>query len=227
MKIALVANTCWNIYNFREGLVKYFLDRGDEVLSIAPKDIYTAEIEKWGVRHIHTPLDQTGTNPLKDFQYFNQLRSIFKSEVPAVALCFTIKPNIYASLAGKISKTPIICNVSGLGTVFLVKGWMGRVALNLYKLAFRYSTRIFFQNDDDKSLFLSYVKVEVGKIGLLPGSGINLQKFQYRELSPTLPVKVLLIGRIIEEKGVRDFVGAAEILKKLNVAVEFTLIGKN
>lgn len=226
MKIAFVTNTCWNVFNFREGLVKYFLDRGDEVIALAPGDIYAAEIEHWGVKHIHTPLDQTGTNPLKDIQYFSLLRSIFKSESPDVALCFTIKPNIYASLAGKITKVPTICNVSGLGTVFLVQGWLGRVALGLYKFAFRYSTFIFFQNTDDKELFLSHVKLELNRIGLLPGSGINLDRFKYSEPPRSLPIKALMIGRIIEEKGVRDFIEASRILKKSNVAVEFTLIGK-
>ncbi|MEP5614240.1 MAG: glycosyltransferase family 4 protein [Cyclobacteriaceae bacterium] len=226
MKIAFVTNTCWNVFNFREGLVKYFLNRGDEVISLAPSDAYTKKIEEWGVRHIETPLDPTGKNPIKDLGYLKVIRSIFKSEVPNIALCFTIKPNIYASIAGKLTGVPTICNVSGLGTVFLVSGWLGKFAINLYKFAFAYSTFIFFQNTDDKELFLTRVKLKRSKVGLLPGSGIDLKHFEYTEPLILTPTTALMIGRVIEEKGVRDFVEAARILKTADVDVEFTLVGK-
>ncbi len=226
MKIAFVTNTCWNVFNFREGLVKFFLNRGDEVISLAPKDQYSVELEKWGVKYIDTPLDQTGTNPLKDLRYLNHVRKIFTKERPDVALCFTIKPNIYSSLAGRIAGVPTICNVSGLGTVFLVSGWLGKFALSLYRLAFRYSTHIFFQNKDDQQLFISEVKLNHDRIGLLPGSGLDLKRFQYLDLTISNPTKLLMIGRVIEEKGVRDFIEASRILKSKNVSVQFTLVGK-
>ena len=159
MKVALVANSCWNIYNFRKGLVHHFLKKGDEVLVLAPKDEYSDNISDWGLRWIDTPLQGTGTNPIKDFNYFRRVRDIFRKEHPDIALAFTIKSNIYASLAGSFTKTPVICNVSGLGTVFLVKGFTGKVAMNLYRLAFRRSSFVFFQNKDDRDLFLSHVQI--------------------------------------------------------------------
>ncbi len=226
MKIAFVTNTCWNVYNFREGLVKFFLERGDKVISLAPRDKYSAELEKWGVKHIDTPLDQTGSNPVKDLNYCNHVRKIFKKEAPDIALSFTIKPNIYSSLAGKISGVHTICNVSGLGTVFLASGWSGKFALKLYRLAFKYSAHIFFQNKDDQKHFLRHVRLNHKRIGLLPGSGINLKKFNYQNLKISNPTKLLMIGRIIEEKGVRDFVEASRILKEKGVIVDFTLVGK-
>ncbi len=226
MKIAFVTNTCWNVYNFREGLVRYFLNRGDKVISLAPKDRYSNELEQWGIEFIDTPLDQTGTNPARDLKYFNQIRKIFRREKPDVALCFTIKPNIYASLAGKLAGVPTICNVSGLGTVFLAGGWTGKLALRLYQLAFGYSNHIFFQNDDDKKMFLKHVKLNHSRMSLLPGSGINLERFAYQDLEFSKPTKLLMIGRIIEEKGVRDFVEASKILKEQEVSVQCTLVGK-
>ncbi|MEQ9402958.1 MAG: glycosyltransferase family 4 protein [Cyclobacteriaceae bacterium] len=226
MKIAFVTNTCWNVFNFREGLVRHFLERGDEVISLAPSDEYTAEIEQWGVRHIETPLDQTGTNPVRDFSYLNAIRKIFKTERPDVALSFTIKSNIYASIGGKWTGVPVICNVSGLGTVFLVEGWLGKVAINLYRLAFRYSSLVFFQNTDDRELFTSFIQLDETKIGILPGSGINLKKFSYVERRTTSPIKFLMISRIIEEKGVREFVESAKQLSAHKDAIDFTLVGK-
>ena len=141
--------------------------------------------------------------------------------------CFTIKPNIYSSLAGKLTGVPVICNVSGLGTVFLVSGWLGKFALQLYKLAFKYSTHIFFQNEDDQKLFLEHMEINHTRIGLLPGSGVDLKRFAFlRAENPQTPTRLLMIGRIIEEKGVRDFVGASRILKNKGVAAQFTLVGK-
>ena len=225
MKIAFVANTCWNIYNFRRGLVQNFLSKGDEVLVLAPTDAYTREVRDWGVKFIDTLLEGTGANPLKDLSYLRTLFRVFKKEKPDIVLSYTIKANIYASLAGKPTSTPVICNVSGLGTVFLVKGLAGKVAMMLYKIAFRYSKYIFFQNEDDKSMFVSYVKVEDKKTGILPGSGIDLQRFLPTPLKETGTTSFLMIARVIIEKGVREYAEAASYFKE-NDEVKFSLIGE-
>ncbi len=224
MKIAFVTNTCWNIYNFREGLAKHFIQRGDEVIALAPTDQYTQSIKEWGLQHFHTPLDQTGTNPIKDLAYLNHLRRILKKEQPDVALSFTIKCNIYSSLLWRTTGVPTICNVSGLGTVFLVRGWLGKMAMALYKLAFRYSQHVFFQNEDDKALFLDHISLNEQRIELLPGSGIDLQKFKVVPLELGNETRFLMIARLIEEKGVREFVEAAVSLKG-NPKARFTLVG--
>lgn len=225
MKIAFVANTCWNIYNFRRGLVQNFLSTGNEVLVLAPTDSYTKEIQDWGIQFINTPLERTGANPIKDLGYLRTLFRVFKKEKPDVVLSYTIKSNIYASLAGKISSVPVICNVSGLGTVFMVDGLAGKVAMMLYKIAFRYSQYIFFQNEDDKNLFVSHVKVGDKKIGILPGSGINLERFQPAPLKEAGTTNFLMIARLIIEKGVREYAEAAAYFKE-NDDVSFSLIGK-
>jgi glycosyltransferase involved in cell wall biosynthesis len=226
VKIALVTNTSWNVFNFREGLVKCFLDRGDEVIALAPKDEYSDGLIEWGVKYIQTPLDQTGTNPIKDLGYLNNIRKIFKSEKPDVALCFTIKSNIYGTIAGYITNVPTICNVSGLGTVFIVKGWVGRFVLKLYRFAFRHSAFIFFQNKDDRDLFLTFVNIDEDKIGVLPGSGLNLEKFNFVEPAISSHIKLIMISRIIEEKGVREYAEAAKIVIDKGASCTFTLVGK-
>ncbi len=225
LKIAFVTNTCWNIYNFRKGLAQHFIREGHEVIALAPKDKYANEIEKWGIKFIETPLDGTGVNPLKDVAYLNQLVNVFKKEKPDVSLSYTIKSNIYSSLAGKIAKVPTICNVSGLGTVFLVKGMIGKLAIVLYKTAFRFSHFIFFQNEDDKALFTSIIKVNANKIGILPGSGINLKEFIYSKPVITKTTRILMVSRLIIEKGVREYAEAAANFKN-DASVSFTLIGK-
>lgn len=225
MKIAFVANTCWNIYNFRKGLVNHFISNGEEVIVLAPKDEYTEQVAKWGAKCIHTPLDGTGANPLKDFGYIKNLHSIFRSEKPDVILSFTIKSNIYTCLAGKINRIPVICNVSGLGTVFLVKGLSGKMAMVLYRLAFRFSSHIFFQNADDKRLFSSKIKVKDEKAGVLPGSGIDLGQFEPIPYPRSKKTRFVMVSRVIIEKGVREYAEAASSFSE-EENVSFTLVGK-
>ena len=225
MKIAFVTNTGWNVFNFRKGLVTHFLDQGHDVVVLSPIDKYVDEIKKWGVHHIPVQLDQTGTNPIKDVVYLRQLMKQFRKEKPDVALCFTIKSNIYSSIAGWLTRIPTVCNVSGLGTVFMVKGWFGKIAMGLYRFAFRHSSHIFFQNQDDQDLFISNVSLDLNKIGLLPGSGINLDEFEFNKLELSGAPRFLMISRLIEEKGVREFEEAATEIKKEHPSWTFTLVG--
>ena len=225
LRIAFIANTSWNIYNFRKGLVQHFLGRGEEVYVLTPKDEYTETIQAWGVCWFETPIDGTGANPLKDLSYFLKIQGIIRRIRPDVMLGYTIKSNIYGCLVAKFNKVPIICNVSGLGTVFLVSGLAGKAALLLYRIAFRYANVIFFQNADDKELFLSKVNLAYSKVDLVPGSGINISEFAFQEVEPSEPVKILMISRLIVEKGVHEFAKAAEYFKD-DTRVSFTLVGK-
>lgn len=225
MKIAFVTNTCWNIYNFRKGLVQTFIEEGHEVLAIAPRDEYTEHLQRWGLKWIDTPLESTGANPIKDVAYLKKLVHVFKQEKPDVALSYTIKSNIYASLAGKYCGVSTVCNVSGLGTVFLVKGIVGKLAIQLYKVSFRFSSHIFFQNEDDLQLFTSIIKVAPSRIGKVPGSGIDLVAFPHLPWQRKETTKFLMISRLIVEKGVREFAEAASHFAH-DERVRFTLVGK-
>lgn len=221
----MVANTCWNIFNFRKGLVNHFLANGDDVIVFAPHDEYTTAIESWGVRWVDTPMESTGVNPINDLNYFRLLYRSFKRESPDIVLGFTIKSNIYSCLAGRLSRVPVICNVSGLGTAFLVKGFTGRVAIALYKLAFRFAAHTFFQNDDDKALFTSHIALNEDLLDILPGSGIDLTEYQASNSSSGNKVKCLMVARLIVEKGVREYAEAASYFVD-DERVSFTLIGK-
>lgn len=172
-----------------------------------------------------TPLEGTGANPIKDVRYLLRLIRCLKKEKPDIVLSYTIKANIYSSFAGKFKRIPVICNVSGLGTVFLVKGIAGKIALGLYRFAFRFSRHIFFQNEDDKKLFTSIIPVEETKTSILPGSGINLEEFKPAPLSESKANSFVMISRVIIEKGVREFAEAASNFVS-DESVHFTLIGK-
>ncbi len=225
-KIAIIINSSWNIYNFRKGLVHRFLEEGHEVVAITPKDKYVDKLVSWGIKHIPVELDGNSLNPVKDLAYLRQLKKSLKKEKPDIILSYTIKANIYGSLAAKSLKIPIISNVSGLGTTFLWKGWVRFAAVSLYNRAFRSTTFIFFQNTEDRQLFLEHVSIGHSKTGLLPGSGIDLSHFNSEPPAFNKPTQILMISRLILEKGIHDYIEAAEKILKDRMDVEFQLLGK-
>ncbi len=227
MKIAIVLNTSWNIYNFRKGLVTSLMDKGNQVITIAPKDQYTYKLMDLGCRHVPVKMDSRGANPIKDFLLIMELYRIYKKVRPDVILHYTIKPNIYGTIAASMLGIPVINNVCGLGTMFLKDNLVSRVAISLYRIAFRFPKKIFFQNEDDKNLFLKKGIVREKICDLLPGSGINVEDF-----SPTLhsaknkQFTFLLISRLIYDKGILEYIEAIAALKKEGIDANFQLLGQ-
>ncbi|WP_114783892.1 glycosyltransferase family 4 protein [Botryobacter ruber] len=214
MRIAIVINTSWNIYNFRMNLVRALLAQGHEVVAIAPRDVYTQRLIEAGCRFVPVRMGK-GSNPFADLLLIWKLYRIYSRLKPDVLLHFTIKPNIYGTLAAKMAGIPAINNVSGLGTVFIIKGFVSAVALLLYRVAFRYPRKVFFQNEDDRQLFLSRKLVKPALTDVLPGSGIDLQRFTPAgTFVRHQPFVFLMVARLLYEKGVAEYVEACRLLKK-------------
>ena len=213
MRVAIVINTSWNIWNFRRGLVKALQAAGHEVLAIAPPDDYSARLEsELGCRYVPIRMENKGTNPIKDAQLTRRFLSIYKRERPDVVLHFTIKPNIYGTLAARLAGVPSINNVSGLGTVFIVENLVSKVARGLYRLAFQFPRKVFFQNDDDRELFIRYGLIRPARTGLVPGSGVDLARFRPQEgvgNAPAAPFTFLMVARVLYEKGIVEYFEAA------------------
>src|SRR5687768_6928699 len=178
MRIALVLNTSWNIHNFRMGLVRSLLAQGHEVHTIAPKDDFTGLLQKEGCLHHNVRMDSRGANPIKDSALIVELFFIYRKIRPDIILHYTIKPNIYGTIAAALLRIPVINNVCGLGTVFLKDNLVSAIAILLYKISFRFATKVFFQNPDDQQLFIDKKLVSPNAVDTLPGSGIDLSRFQ-------------------------------------------------
>lgn len=225
MKVAIVLNTSWNIYNFRKGLVKSFLEKGYEVFTIAPVDKFTPKLTEMGCRHLPVRMDSRGANPLKDFLLIIELFNIYRKIKPDVILHFTIKPNIYGTMAAGMLGIPVINNVCGLGTMFLKDNLVSRIAITLYRIAFRIPRKIFFQNQDDRDLFLKKRITKKTVTDLLPGSGIDLNEF-FPDRSPKNEhFTFLLISRLIYDKGITEFVEAIQALRQRGVDAKFQVLG--
>ena len=226
MRIAIVINTSWNIYNFRLNLIKALQAQGHEVVAIAPPDAYSPRLESAGCRFVPIRMANKGTNPWQDLLLIKRFYAVYKHVQPDVILQYTIKPNIYGTLAAKLASIPTVNNVSGLGTVFIVRNLVSKVAQGLYRLAFRYPVKVFFQNPDDQQLFIDYKLVKPILTDVLPGSGIDTQQFKP---APVFirhqPFTFLMIGRVLYEKGVVEFVEASRSLKQKYPAVRCQLLG--
>ncbi|MCU0367590.1 MAG: glycosyltransferase family 4 protein [Cyclobacteriaceae bacterium] len=225
MKIALVLNTSWNIYNFRMNFVKILIERGYEVHTIAPHDTYTKFLEEAGCIHHDIKMDSRGVNPIKDTALFFELLSTYKRVKPDLILHYTIKPNVYGTLAASLLKIPSINNVCGLGTVFLKNNLVSRIAMLLYKVAFRFPKKVFFQNSDDLNLFLDKKLISSKLADLVPGSGIDLSKFAAMKFKRNEVFTFLLISRLITDKGILEYVEAVKKLKSKGIEARFQLLG--
>lgn len=226
-RIVIALNLAWNLLNFRAGLIRALVQAGYEVIAVAPRDAYADRLPELGCRYVEMPMDNQGTNPVNDLALMWRFFQLFRRERPAVYLGYTVKPNVYGSLAARLAKVPVINNIAGLGAVFIRKSPVTNLVRGLYRLALGHSGRVFFQNDDDLHLFVEGGLVRESIAGRVPGSGINLKQFSPVHLPNAAPGKVrfLLIARMLWDKGVGEYVEAARALRRSHPEVECCLLG--
>jgi len=229
MKIIISSNSAWNVVNFRKGVVMGLISNGFKVIVVSPEDEYVSKLCSFGCAHIRANIDNSGINPIKDIYLIFQYIKIFLKEKPDIVLTYTIKPNIYGSIAADIISIPIVNNISGLGTSFIRGGWLGKVVSFLYRISLKKSECVFFQNNDDKDLFLKKNLVTKNQVDILPGSGVNLEYYQPSNLNIVNRNQdefvFLLIARLIWDKGIQEYVDAARLIKKSNLKVRFQILG--
>jgi glycosyltransferase involved in cell wall biosynthesis len=223
--IALIANTSWYLYNFRRGLVRALQQEGYAVVAIAPPDEYSQKLTEIGARFLPLPMDNKGTNPIRDLRVALALRQLLGRERPQCVLTFTVKPNVFGSLAARSRHIPAIPNISGLGATFIKRNWVTAVVRMLYRGALRAAPTVFFQNPDDLQLFASGRLVDPLRARLLPGSGVDIQWFAPRARRSGGAFRFLLLGRLLWDKGVGEFVEAAARVKQKFPRCEFVLMG--
>lgn len=221
-RILVAANSTWNLHNFRRGLIRELLKNGHEVITVSP-DPRGIEIDDLKVPHRTCELQRSGTNPLKEISLLWRLGRIVRKERPDALFSFTIKPNIYGSLVCRMFNVAAVPNVSGLGASFLGSPLFRRAILLLYRFAFARAPTVFFQNPDDRALFIRERIVEPAQAKVVPGSGIDLASFVPAEL-PQEP-RFLMIARLLSDKGVREYVEAAHLLRQSLPEASFLLLG--
>lgn len=224
MRILMTVNAAWNIRNFRRPLLDKLLERGDQVCVLAPPDDAVPDLKAVGVDFVPLEMDNKGLNPLRDAHLALKLYRNLRAQRPDVVLSWTIKNNIYGAFAARLAGVPFLPNVSGLGTAFLSGGTLQWVAETLYRGAFAQLETVFFQNEEDRALFLSRGLVTQGQAKGVPGSGIDLHRF-VTSPPPDGPPVFLMIARLLRDKGVIEYVDAARRVRMQHPDALFRLIG--
>ena len=226
MHILMTVNAAWNIWNFRRPLVEALSADGHRITVLAPPDDSVADLEQIGCRFRPLEMSVKGLNPVEDLKLQRRLKRIFREEQPDAILSFTIKNNIFGARAARAAGAPFVPNVTGLGTAFLSGGLLQTIAEQLYRRAFGKLPIVFFQNEDDRDLFLGRKLARADQARLLPGSGIDLLRFARVPIPSTdAPPVFLMIARLLRDKGVIEFVEAARQIKARHPKARFQLLG--
>ncbi|MBS9404244.1 glycosyltransferase family 4 protein [Halomonas sp. TRM85114] len=224
--VVLVSNSSWYLYNFRRGTLLALRDAGFRVISLAPHDVYTRRlVEELGVEHRPLAMEGKSTRLLGEGKSLLTLVAALRETRPVFVFNFTVKANIYSGLACRLLGIPYANNVSGLGTAFLHDSWLFRRVRSLYGFANRGARRVFFQNREDHELFQAHGLLRDTPSTVLPGSGMNTSRFAFSPLPAKSPFTFVMIARLLGDKGVREYVQAAEQVRREYPETRFLLIG--
>lgn len=222
----LTVNAAWNVWNFRRPVISALIADGHRVSVLAPSDEFAPALERLGCRFIPLRMDLKGLNPARDMVLVWRFRRLFAKHRPDAILGFTIKNNLYGAVASRSLGIPFIPNVTGLGTAFLSGGPLQSLAKSFYRAAFASLPVVFFQNEDDRGLFVDNRLVAQEQARVLPGSGIDLDHFAAAPYPDKgRPPVFLMIARLLRDKGVHEFVKAAGIVRQRHPEARFQLLG--
>jgi glycosyltransferase involved in cell wall biosynthesis len=226
-RVWLAANTSWYLHNFRTALIDELLRRGFDVGVVAPPDAYTARLREAGARHYGIPVDGAGMNPVTELLLVLRMVRLLARERPHALLTFTPKLNIYGGLAASLVGIPYIPDISGLGSSHLRGGWLGRLMRVLYRLSMARASFIYFENDDDRQLFLDSGTARREASETLPGAGVDVDRFAPACVARNAadPFVFLMVARLLRDKGVIEFVEAARLVRREVGHVRFVIVG--
>lgn len=251
MRIVLIGNFSESIIKFRGELLTKFVAAGHDVIACAPEADanFSERLKMMGINYRSIPLDRTSINPLNDIRTFITFLKLFREVCPDIVINYTIKPVVYASLAAWLSGVHSIYSIiTGLGYVFIGNSRRQKlircIVCTLLRLALACNKKLFFLNRDDLETFTSYGLViqPRASIQLLSGEGINLSSYQRcvvldgsgvnldtysidNNYTTNNNISFLLIGRLIRDKGIMEYVEASRILSSKYVNVKFRLLG--
>ncbi|MBF0622711.1 MAG: glycosyltransferase family 4 protein [Magnetococcales bacterium] len=229
-KIFVLGSYAPSLINFRRVMLQEMVRQGHEVIAAAPdasENIISA-LKELGVIYHNVPLNRFNLNPLRDFSIFWKLFHYLRQSKPDIFLGYTIKPVIFGTLAAYFAGVPRIHSmITGTGYAFSQQGlkslFVGWIAKFLYRLSLRCARSVFFQNPDDKNLFVFNHLIKHEKGILINGSGVDIQ--QYYPVQLPQDISFLIIARLLRDKGIYEYVEAARIVRQRNPEILFRIVG--
>ncbi|MBO4897224.1 MAG: glycosyltransferase family 4 protein [Clostridia bacterium] len=214
-KVLILVNHDLVIYNFRRELVERLVSDGYEVYLSCPQGMRIPELIEMGCKYIEAEIERHGKNIKTEISLLKYYKKIMKEIKPDVVLSYTIKPNLYGGMAAARLGIPYIANITGLGSAAGNRSFLQKAIILAYKYAFRKIKCVFVQNENIRNTFAAY-KIVPDKLKLIPGSGVNLKHFTVLPY-PKDTNEFYFISRIMKEKGIDQFLEAAEHYKNENI----------
>lgn len=224
--VLIVYNTSLYVVRFRLRLIAELQAHGYQVIVVSPVDPATPELERLGIRHIPLRMSQYGMNPFAEIGTMLAIKAEMKRLCPFASLHYTIKPNIFGTLAAARAGVPVINNVAGAGWAFTSGHPLLRFIVSaLYRRALRHSSTVFFQNRENLRTYVEGGLVAPAKARRLPGSGVDLDRFTPVPM-PAEQIRFLFVGRLLKEKGIREFLLAARTARAVDPSLAFEIVGE-
>lgn len=223
-RLLILANSDSAIFKFRTELIESLSEYFHIGMGI-PFGNYMKEIKNDKYEFFDIPVNRHGMNPVEDLKLMKKYDGIIKKFKPDVVLLYTIKPNLYGSMACAINKVPCLCNITGLGTAVDNPGALQKLLICMYRFAMRKVNTIFFQNSHGEEFFVEHKIGKKEQYYLLPGSGVNLERFEPIAYPEGDTVKYLFVARVIKEKGIEEFLYTAKKFHEEGLNAEFHICG--
>lgn len=224
MNVLIISNNFIGLNSFRREVVKAILDKGHRVFISAPFDEKKEYFESIGCELINTQFNRKGMNPFKDLKLMLKYWRLIKRIKPHVVLSYTIKPNLYGGMACQLSGVPQIVNITGLGAAVENPGWLQKLTILLYKVGLRKTKTVFFQNKANMEFCKLHGMIK-GAQKLIPGSGVNLSYHSKQDFPADDTIEFIFISRLLKEKGIEEYFGAAEQIKVRYPNTVFHIVG--
>ena len=224
MRILILTNFDVGLYQFRKELIQRLLEENEVFLSL-PYGKLVEPLKQMGCHFLDTPLERRGMNPVKDGKLFLAYRRIIGEISPDLVITYTIKPNIYGGLAARFAGIPYAVNITGLGTAFQKDGLLKKFVTALYKPALRKAGTVFFENAENRQVFLDAGIVREAQACLLSGAGVNLEHYTVTDYPEGDVTRFLFIGRVMKEKGIDQLFDAMRMLQKDGIPCCLEVLG--
>ena len=232
MKILFFANTDWYLYNFRLALAKFLRAHDLDVVMLSPPGPYSKLLEAEGFRWIGLEMNRRSLNPHRELGLIRRLAAIYTAEQPDIVHHFTIKCVVYGSLIARWQGVPNRVNaVTGLGYVFADDSFRASLLRPLVRRLIKAAlggtgSRLILQNEDDVAAFIAEDLAGADDTHLIRGSGVDTSRFQPGETRRARHgMRVLLASRLLWDKGIREYLEAARMLRSEQLDIEFLLAG--
>lgn len=227
MKIAILANDTTYTYNLRKELIKDLALRGNEIVVVGSAVEFVDKLSELGCRVINVPTGRHSKNPIHDLRLLLRYISILRDETPNVVLTFNIKPNVYGGIACSHLGIRYLANVTGLGTALEYSGFLQSITAKLYQIGVANAETVFFQNVANQFFFIErHMLSPTSSSVILPGSGVDLSQFQPAPYPTEEDVNFLFVSRILKEKGIDLYLGAAREITQRYKNITFHICGQ-